>query len=376
MSQTLPATIDQDHQDRESESPSAALSAPIKGTLSAVRKVAAAAMNVAAPADAVDTTRPTPPARYRNKPVAGREFSTARLDDIHPGSLQTRRIFTEDNLRALTQSIVEKGIAQPLIVRRQVNSGNGYDLIAGYRRWRAARLAGLEQAPVVILDIVEDDEALEFALIENLQRRDLTLLEEAQALQLLIDRHDRTHSQIAILTGRSRSHVTNMLRLLTLPPEIKDMLDAGEIGFGHARALLTAREPVKLAKRVARSDLRVRDVERIIAKEQGRDRPSRLSSAAAPTPNRSVAATAPAQSTALVETDGELTPQRRALENELSELLAVDVEISLTSARPSVVLQADSIGQIFEAIRLIKDGVRTQRQQRMMDKTLDGDSII
>jgi len=367
MSQTLPATIDQDHAESENAPPSGSLSAPIKGTLSAVRKVAAAAMSAAAPADAADAMRPTPPTRYRGKPVVGREFSTARLDDIHPGSLQTRRIFTEENLRALTQSIVEKGIAQPLIVRRQTNSGNGYDLIAGYRRWRAARLAGLEQAPVVILDIVEDDEALEFALIENLQRRDLTLLEEAQALQLLIDRHDRTHSQIAILTGRSRSHVTNMLRLLTLPPEIKDMLDAGEIGFGHARALLTAQDPVKLAKRVARSDLRVRDVERIIAKEQGRDRPSR--------PSRAPAAT-PAKSTALIQTNGELTPQRRALENELSDLLAVDVEISLTSARPSVVLQADSIGQIFEAIRLIKDGVKTQRQQRVMDKTLDGDSII
>ncbi len=363
MSQTLPAITNQ--------ADAAPETAP--GSLSAVRKVAGAAT------DAL----PRAP-EHQAKAVVEREFSTVRLDDIHPGGLQTRRVFSEESLRALSQSIVEKGIAQPLIVRRQADLGDGFDLIAGYRRWRAARLAGLSQAPVVILEGVEDDQALEYALIENLQRRDLTLLEEAQALQLLIDRHDRTHSQIAVLTGRSRSHVTNMLRLLTLPPEIKDMLDGGQIGFGHARALLTARDPLKLAKRVARSDLRVRDVERIIAKEQGRDRPAkqrRQSPPAASTVYGPPSAPPPANLTAhaeaaRAEVDSGLTPQRRALENELSELLAVEVEISLTAARPSVLLQADSIGQIFEAIRLIKDGIRTERQHNMMDQTLDQDSII
>src|SRR5690625_4953777 len=156
------------------------------------------------------------------------------LDDLKPGRYQPRRDMDEDALESLAQSIRSQGVVQPLVVR---DMGDGYEIVAGERRWRAARLAGLDTVPVVLRD-VEDATAMAVALIENIQREDLNPLEESTALQRLIDECGMTHAACAEAVGRSRAMVSNLLRLMELAPEVQALLRSGAIDMGHARALL------------------------------------------------------------------------------------------------------------------------------------------
>lgn len=185
------------------------------------------------------------------------------IEWIRPGTLQPRRRFAEAELEALAQSIREKGILQPLLVRSLTATETDFELIAGERRWRAAQRVGLHQVPIIIRQI-SDSEALEIALIENLQREDLSPLEEAEAYRRLIDEFGRTQASLAEALGKSRSHIANTVRLLALPEPVRHRVDEGELSAGHARALLAATDPVALAEEIVRRGLNVRATERLV----------------------------------------------------------------------------------------------------------------
>jgi ParB family chromosome partitioning protein len=181
------------------------------------------------------------------------------LDFITANRANPRRDFDPDQLEELTSSIREKGVMQPLLVR-PTNDPNMFEIIAGERRWRAAQRAGLHEVPVIIRE-VDDKEALELAIIENVQRVDLNPLEEAQGYGQLIDQFDYTQQDLAQVIGKSRSHVANTLRLLRLPQDVRDMLARGELTAGHARTLITADDPAGLARRIVGGGLSVREAE-------------------------------------------------------------------------------------------------------------------
>ena len=190
------------------------------------------------------------------------------IEWIRPGKLQPRQRFAEAELEALAQSIREKGILQPLLVRSLNAQETDFELIAGERRWRAAQRVGLHAVPIIIRQI-SDSEALEIALIENLQREDLSPLEEAEAYRRLIDEFGRTQAGLAEALGKSRSHVANTVRLLGLPAPVRHRVDEGELSAGHARALLGAADPAALAEEVVRRGLNVRATERLVQRRAG-----------------------------------------------------------------------------------------------------------
>ena len=194
--------------------------------------------------------------------VDDKRLETLKLEELRPGTSQPRNTMTEEGLKELADSIRQQGIISPIIVRPAVD---GYEIIAGERRFRAARMAGLEEVPVIIRT-VDETQALAMALIENMQREDLNPLEEAAGIQRLIEECDYTHEQAAEAVGRSRATTTNLLRLLTLTSEVKNMLVSHELEMGHARALLVleAAEQVLVAKEVVAKALSVRQTENLI----------------------------------------------------------------------------------------------------------------
>jgi ParB family chromosome partitioning protein len=186
------------------------------------------------------------------------------LESLEPNPFQPRSVLSEDRLGELAASIKESGMVQPILVRR---AGGRYQIIAGERRWRAAQRLGLHSVPVTIRD-VPDDRLLELALVENIQREELTPLEEAQAFQRLQDEFHLTQEDVARKVGRDRSTIANALRLLRLPREVRELLGAGRLDAGHGRALLAlerAEEQLALAREAARKGLSVREVERRVA---------------------------------------------------------------------------------------------------------------
>jgi len=189
-------------------------------------------------------------------------LATLEVASIRPGRYQPRTQMDERSLAELAQSIRSQGVLQPVVVRRL---DGGYELVAGERRWRAAQIAGLEQIPAIVRE-VPDEAALVMALIENVQREDLNPMEEAAAVQRLIDEFKMTHEQAADAVGRSRSATSNMLRLLKLARPVQDMLMRGALEMGHARALLAldgARQ-IELGNRIAARGLSVRDTEALV----------------------------------------------------------------------------------------------------------------
>lgn len=188
---------------------------------------------------------------------------TLAVNDIIPNKEQPRKTFDEAALQELADSIKQHGVLQPLLVRPLTTGG--YQLVAGERRWRASRLAELKEVPVIIKEL-SDTEAMEIAIIENLQREDLNPIEEAEGLQTLIDKCGFTQEEVATSVGKSRPAITNALRLLRLPEEVRQMTKDGDISAGHARALLAFdNEPMMLecAKQIVDKKLTVRDVEKM-----------------------------------------------------------------------------------------------------------------
>ena len=189
-----------------------------------------------------------------------------RIANIEPRSDQPRKQFDREALEALADSIAAYGVLQPIIVRENADVEGTYEIIAGERRWRAAKMAGLTEIPAVIFD-GDDLKAAQVALIENIQREDLNPVEEAFGYGALIDKFDLTQDQVAKQVGKSRSTVTNMLRLLDLPEEVLELLRRGDLTTGHARALLGLNNPdqmLPLAQKIVEKELSVRDVERTI----------------------------------------------------------------------------------------------------------------
>lgn len=186
------------------------------------------------------------------------------INDIEPKRDQPRKYFDEEALKELADSIAMHGVIQPLLVRPL--SDGGYQLIAGERRWRASRMAGLTQIPVVVKEMT-DEEAMELALIENLQREDLNPIEEAEGFKLLMDTYSFTQEQAAEKVGKSRPAVANALRLLSLPQEVLDMVKQGIISSGHARTLIPLTDEkliIKLAEEISQKELSVRETEKIV----------------------------------------------------------------------------------------------------------------
>ncbi len=225
------------------------------------------------------------------------------VDLVQRGRFQPRRHFDEDRLRELADSIAAQGVVQPAVVR-PVGDGK-YELIAGERRWRAAQLAGLSEIPVVVRD-VDDQAAMAMGLIENIQRDDLNPLEEAQALHRLLEEFELTHQQIAQAVGKSRTTVTNLMRLLELNPDVKQQVEAGNLEMGHARALLALEDDLQsqAAHVVVKKGLSVRETEALVRryKEHGGE---------------------PARSPAAVEQD----PDVRRLIQDLTDKLGAPVQL-------------------------------------------------
>ncbi|WP_119679816.1 ParB/RepB/Spo0J family partition protein [Indioceanicola profundi] len=250
-------------------------------------------------------------------------------DHIHPGKYQPRRKFNEDELAFLVESVKERGVLQPLLVRKDPDSPPGttsYEIIAGERRWRAAQLAGLAEVPVLVRSLT-DREALEIALIENIQRQDLTPLEEAEGFRRLMDEFQHTQEDLARSVGKSRSHVANMLRLLALPDPVKQMVQDGLLTMGHARALLTAPDPVALAQEVVRQGLNVRQTE-LLVKQAAEAKPDAK----------------PAKVKA---------PDTVALEKEVSTALGVKVTLASRGPKGTLQIHYKSLDQLDGVLNLI-----------------------
>ncbi len=189
------------------------------------------------------------------------------VDQIHPGPFQPRNTIDPEGIKRLAASIAQQGVIQPIVVRK--NAENRYEILAGERRWRATQLAGLTKIPAVIRD-VPDDMAMAIALIENIQREQLNPVEEAKALKRLADELQLTHLQVAELLGKSRASITNLLRLLSLNPDVLLLVEKGEIEMGHARALLTLQGNLQtqVAKAILKRAMSVRETERVVARLQ------------------------------------------------------------------------------------------------------------
>lgn len=190
-------------------------------------------------------------------------IKTVPLSDLEPSPFQPRHVFNQEAINDLVESIRTKGVLQPLIVRTKNGFSDKYEIVGGERRWRASQLAGLTEVPVLIKNLT-DKEALEVALIENLQRQDLNALEEAEGYRRLMEEFSNTQEELAQAVGKSRSHVANTMRLLGLPEKVKSYLEQGHLTSGHARALLTAKDPEALAQIVVEKGLNVRQTEKLV----------------------------------------------------------------------------------------------------------------
>jgi ParB family chromosome partitioning protein len=199
------------------------------------------------------------------------------IEQISPNPDQPRKRFEDGDLADLASSIKEKGVIQPLIVRK--SGEQRYEIVAGERRWRAAQIAQLHVLPVIVRDFT-DAEVLEVAIIENIQRADLNAIEEAAGYRQLMDKFGHTQEKLAEALGKSRSHIANLMRLLNLPDSVVEMVRTGDLSAGHARALIPAQDPVGLAKQIVKGGLSVRATEALVKREAaGGETPAKPKSA-------------------------------------------------------------------------------------------------
>lgn len=260
---------------------------------------------------------------------------TVPIEAIRPSPFQPRRRFAEAELDGLVQSIREKGVIQPLLVRPvddliddSGDPGAEFELVAGERRWRAAQRAGLHEVPVVIRSF-GNSEVLEIALVENLQREDLTPLEEAEVYSRLMHEFGRNQAEVAETIGKSRSHVANTLRLLGLPSAVKQQVEDGALTAGHARALLAAPDPASLASEVVRRGLNVRATELLVRRRTVRPEPRQRKPRDADT---------------------------LALERELGNSLGLRVNVMPKGRGGSLTLHYASLDQLDRILRLLRSG--------------------
>ena len=260
-------------------------------------------------------------------------FETVPIERIYANPDQPRRQFTKNDLIDLTNSVREKGVIQPLIVRPLPGDPTCYQIVAGERRWRAAQAAQLHELPVVVRNF-DDIEVLEVAIIENIQRADLNAIEEAAGYRQLMEKFGHTQEKLATALGKSRSHIANSMRLLSLPDAIQDVLSSGEITAGHGRALLTADNPMELLRAILAKKLSVREAEKLAkAKPAG-------SAKSAPRKAR---------------VTGKKDADTKALEDDLSANLGMNVDIDhvADSETGSITISYKSLDQLDELCRLL-----------------------
>jgi len=255
---------------------------------------------------------------------------TLPIELVQRNPQQPRRHFDDHDLNELAGSIKTHGVLQPILVRPI--AGGKYEIVAGERRWRAAQRAGLHAIPAVVREL-DEVEVLEIAIVENVQRTDLNPIEEAQGFQALIDRFGRTQQDIADAVGKSRPHIANMLRLLSLPEDLQEMVRDGRLSSGHARAILTAPDPRGLAQRAIKEGLNVREVERLA--QQAKDEKHG--------PRASAMADAKSADT-------------RALEESLSNALGLSVTITDKAGAGEVKVAYKTLEQLDEVIRRLRGG--------------------
>ena len=273
-----------------------------------------------------DVGEPTTPLE---RPNAARTVPT---EFLRPNPKNPRKAFDDAELENLANSIREKGIIQPILVRALPRLADVYEIIAGERRWRAAQRAGLHDVPILIIE-ADDREALELAIIENVQRADLNPIEESAGYERLIEEFTYTQADLGKIIGKSRSHIANTLRLLKLPASIKDKLVSGEITSGHARALLSVTDPESAARRIVQEGLTVRDIERMAQADQ-----SALPKA------KSTSRTAP-----------EKDPDTLGLEKILEDLLGMTVLISHSDRGGEIKIKYRTIEQLEAVCRRLQN---------------------
>lgn len=268
------------------------------------------------------TPRPVPGLQPASPPPPDREL---RLGDLIPNPSNPRRNFDQEDLENLAISIRQHGIVQPLLVRPAAEGGQArFEIVAGERRWRAARKAGLQTVPVVIREI-DDRQSLEIAIIENVQRSDLNAIDEAIGYERLINEHGYTQNDLGEVLGKSRSHVANTLRLLKLPEDVRAMVVSGRLAPGAARAVVTADDPAALARRIVDEGLTVREAEELAREPMDAARPATTRGVRRP-----------------AEKGAEVTD----LERRLSDALGLPVEIVLKGRRGSLRVDFHNIGSI------------------------------
>ena len=269
---------------------------------------------------------------------------TLPVEYLQPGRYQPRQHMDEEQIEDLAKSIAEMGIIQPLLVRRledHADAPNAYEIVAGERRWRAAQRARLHEVPVIIREL-NDMQALEIGLVENLQRQDLSPLEEAEGYQRLMNEFNHNQEALAKVIGKSRSHVANTLRLLGLPDRLKKMIDEGVLSAGHGRALLSAKNPEELAKRVVKQGLNVRQIEKLVQNEGV---------------TKTKSAKSPAKDTDTL-----------ALERDVSELLGLKVNITFKDGHGALTIHYNDLGQLDDVLARLSHKARSDTEADDLDE--------
>lgn len=262
---------------------------------------------------------------------------TLPIELIRPNPDQPRKTITESELEALSESIAEKGVVQPILVRPIKGEGEAYEIVAGERRWRAAQKARLHDIPALVRELT-DKETLEIGIVENVQRSDLNPVEEAHAYRQLIDRFGHTQDDVARAVSKSRSHVANMVRLLALPEAVLTSLASGEISTGHARAIATAPDPEALVRIIVEKGLSVRETERLARDAQsGKTADSKAGKASKP---------------------GDKDADTRALESDVTARLGLSVDIRHGSKGGEIRVQYKTLEQLDDVCRRLS-GNRT-----------------
>lgn len=275
----------------------------------------------------LSTLIPETPVEIR---TAGQDgVQTVPIEFLKPSPLQPRRHFIEDELNGLAESIRAKGVMQPLLVRAVKDQPGSFEIVAGERRWRAAQRAGLHDLPVIVHEL-SDRDTLEVALLENVQRQDLSPLEEAEAYQRLIDEFGHTQKELAGTIGKSRSHIANLLRLLGLPVAVRHMVEKGSLTAGHARALLNADRPLELAETIVAKGMNVRQAEMLVRLERA--------NGTSPTSNASA----------------DKDPDTLALERELSRQLGLKVAFKTKGKGGVLSIAYSSLDQLDGVLQRLK----------------------
>lgn len=280
-------------------------------------------------------------------------IKTILLSDLEPSPFQPRRMFDEEAINDLVESIKTKGVIQPLIVRIKNGFQDKYEIVGGERRWRASQMAGLKEVPVLIKEFT-DKEALEVALIENLQRQDLNPLEEAEGYRRLMEEFSNTQEELAKSVGKSRSHVANTMRLLALPEKVKGMLEKGKLTPGHARALLTAKEPEILAEMIVSKGLNVRQTEKLAQEKIEKKTPR------------------------LIAKKSDKQEECDILAEDLTRILGIPVSIKIKPRGGDIIISYETLEQLDMIIRRLsakKEEKKNPKEEIKADDVIDEDII-